>query len=492
MAEREPLRFDVFEGGRASRASAEPRTHDLDVEASVVGNAIYQSDLAADLVARARPHMFASEAHRRIAETVAALCERSAPVDVVAVATELRATGRLEQVGGMPYLTELASRIPVLVPSHVLAHAQRVRDLWVRRELRDLGRLATSRSESDSADTATLLAEVHNKLDVLVETLTATEAAARLDVIADQALAEIIEATDTPGRGVCPTGFEALDRLTSGLPRDLAVLCALPGEGKTSLATAIAVNVARSGGAVLLASLETPREQLVKRVIAAEARLDVRRTIAGSLTRAELPRFLDATRAIRDLPIYVEDDATTVRELFAKCRSLQLAMPRDGRELALVVVDYLQLMRPPTRRTNRHEEVADVARALKNMAVELGVPVLALSQLNAAKVEGHADKRPRAGDLAESGEIRKCARLILALHRPDEHAEDKRNASGIAEVWIRKNNNGPSNGMARLHFAAPSTRFSNLPEDEPPIPHAADCRCLTCADRSLFPAGYEP
>jgi replicative DNA helicase len=496
----EPLR--VLDGGRA--AEVEPRTFDVELEASVVGNAVYQPDLVPELVALVRPEMFYLDRHSRIFEVVVDLAARQLPVDVTAIASELKLSGRLAQVGGMPYLTELATCIPVLIARHVIDHGRRVRDLWVRRAARDLGRLVASRTEHDSADTATIISETRAKLDALIDALTAGDATGRVDAIADRVLAELLDAGETPGRGMQRTGFEALDRLTSGLPRDLAILAALPGEGKTALATAIAVNVARTGRGVLIASLETPREVLLKRIVAADGGLDVQRVIAGALSAGELPRFLDATKAIRGLPIFIEHDAMTPRDLWARCRSAQLTLHGEG-DLALVVVDYLQLLRPPARRVNRHEEVADVARALKNMAVELRVPVLALAQVNASKVEGRPDPRPRAGDLAESGEIRKCARLILGLHRPDAHVKARRDyrPTGVADVEVLKNNSGASGGVARLHFDGPSTRFSNAVDAPAPEGHAHGCRCTACPsssatlaadddEHSLFARGYVP
>jgi replicative DNA helicase len=382
----------------------------------------------------------------------------------------------------MRYLTGLAERTPVLLRSAVVDHGRRVRDLAVRRQARDLGRLVTSRADNDSADTAAILGDTRAKLDELVDLLTAGDVTGRVDAIAARVLAELTD--DTPGRGVLRTGFEALDRLTSGLPRDLAVLAALPSEGKTALATGLAVNVARTGAGVLIASLETPREVLLKRMVAAEERLDVQRAIAGTMTKSELTRFVGGLQAIAGLPIFIEHDPMAPRDIWAKARSVQLALHSEGRRLGAVVVDYLQLLRAPARRVNRHEEVADIARALKNMAVELRVPVLALSQLNASKVEGHPDGRPRVGDLAESGEIRKCARLILGLYRPDAHAKRRDyQPTGIAEVEILKNNNGASGGIARLRFDGPSTRFSDLEGAAPG--HSAECRCSACAPSSI-------
>jgi replicative DNA helicase len=378
----------------------------------------------------------------------------------------------------------------VLAPSHLRTHAKAVRGLWVRRELAALTKATSARCESEGVAVEALLADVRERVDVLAGVVAASEQSTRADAVVERTIAELAAATKSDGRGVKPSGFDRLDRITAGLHTELLLLGARPGMGKTSLATGIAVNVALGGAGVFIASLETVEGQLMTRVLCAEAGIDVQRARIGALTPTEWIRFGEASKTISGLPLWIDETSgMTVAELWAKCRRVGLQLAREGRRLGLVVVDYLQLLKAPRARMTREETVGENARALKAMAQELGITVLGIAQLN-RDVDKRPDKRPQLSDLRESGELEQCARTVLFLYREDYYARSKpgHRPTGVAEVAVAKQNNGPT-GLARLHFVESCTRFENLPEGEAMPPLCAGCglrreradgRCPAC------------
>lgn len=309
-----------------------------------------------------------------------------------------------------------------------------------------------------------LIADAHTRLEVLAATLAQNELSIRADAVVDRTFAELTKASE-PSEVGRATGFDRLDRILTGLPKDLVVLAAVPGMGKTSLASGIGVNVAKRGGAVYVASLETTEVPLMTRVLCAEAGVDVKRALLADLGPEEWRRLTAAGSLVHALPLYLDTDSTmSVGELWPRCRrlQLQLARQRPPLELELVIVDYAQLLREPRGARKRHEAVATNVRTLQKMAHQLGCTVLALSQVNGEN-ENRKNLRPQLRDLAESSEFRKCARTILFLYREDFYDEDA--SPGVAEVIVAKQNNGPR-GTALLRFDASSTRFGNLPEGE--------------------------
>jgi replicative DNA helicase len=494
------------------RSEPAPITTDLALEDGVVGNAIYQGDLVADLKAILRAEHFESEACRRTYEAALRLHDRGQPVDVVAVTHELKNTERLAQVGGAAWLAGLVQRMPVLVPRNVIEHARRIRDLHVRRRWRDFGRHAVVRAEHDGVPIAAILDDARRELEALVGELTVGEIEGRVDRVAERVVGEMLDEGER-GKGSVPTGFPSLDAHVHGLPIDLAILAGLPGDGKTSLAQAIAVNVARAGGGVLFDSLETTREELLKRMAAAEARVNMARAVAGALSPSEVTMLLGGLKAVAGLPLFLEDRVDTVRELWARARAVQLALHMQGRKLRMVVVDYLQLMRGSRKFEKDHERVADVTRGLKNLAVELECAVLALSQVKESQVLERKGGRIRLEDLFGSSEIRKCGRLILGLYHADAREQSTGyQPSGIVEVDILKNNKGARGGIAELHFDGPSASFTDagLRQDATYTCGACGARNAvgtSCAcgktetppvwtdeddDHSLFPEGFKP
>jgi replicative DNA helicase len=439
---------------------------DMRVEAAVLSNVLLDNALLDEVNAFLKPEHFHSEAHRRVFEACVALHEHGAPFDGVSVGAWLRNHERLAQVGGMAHLTEIVTASPGCTAAQTVAHARHVRDRWVRRMLAFEAQRTKSRCEADPAGIEQIIADQRGKLDELAGALTASEKSAQAKHVVQRAFAEIESSQGNDGRGQRPSGFDRLDRLTAGLPVDLMLVAARSGMGKTSLACAIAMNVARAGEGVFVASLETRDTELTKRILCAEGRVSLLRCRAGNLRDEEWRRLTAAAKVFATLPLWVDEEpAMTVATLWAKARRTRLQLARDGRRLGLIVVDYVQLLRAARPGIMKREEiVAENVRALKAMALDLECCVLGVAQIN-RECEKRQDKRPQLSELRESGELEQAARLALLLYREDHYrAKDPSyRVTGIAEVEVAKQNNGPT-GTVRLHFDAEFVRFDNLDE----------------------------
>ena len=256
-----------------------------------------------------------------------------------------------------------------------------------------------------------------------------------------------------------PTGFDRLDKMTAGMhPGDLIIVAGRPGMGKTAFALNIAVNAcAARKEAVGVFSLEMPKEQLVRRMLCSEARVDGTRLRTGQLLRDDWPKLASAAGILSELPIWIDDTpAISILELRAKSRRL---MSESG--LSLLVIDYLQLMRGGARTASREQEISEISRNLKALAKELEIPVIALSQLNrGVESRGVKDKRPQLSDLRESGAIEQDADTIWFVYR-DEVYNKETDEQGVAEIIVGKQRAGPT-GTARMRFFNEFTRFDNL------------------------------
>jgi replicative DNA helicase len=289
-------------------------------------------------------------------------------------------------------------------------------------------------------------------------------------------VASLLERKERTGLTGIPTGYIRLDELTGGLQRsDFIVIAGRPSMGKTALALSIARNAAVEYRIpVAIFSLEMSALQLVLRLLAAEAQVDSHRLRTGKLSPELLPRLVQATGRLAEAPIFIDDTPMlSLVELRAKSRRL-----RSEHGVELIIVDYLQLIAPP-KAESREREVAIISRSLKMMAKELGIPVVALAQLNRA-VESRADKRPMLSDLRESGSLEQDADVVIFVHRPEMYGittyDDGTPTEGTAEIIIGKQRNGPV-GEVRLAYLRDWARFENLalhyPEPPPP-PYDSD------------------
>lgn len=463
--------------------------HDLDAEAAVLSAVLTEKqgfDRVADVL---KPEHFYSDANRRIFEAAVELAREGAPIDIVTVAAWLRSRKRLGHIGGSSYLAQLAFATPAV--AHLEKHALFVVEHYlVRRTIAEAqmiaaegyGPLGDVRSWLDAAEQRMYAIARHEHRDM-------TE---RLGPVLGRVFDQVISAAQRGQRmsGV-PTGYGRVDAMTAGMHAgDLWVVAARPGMGKTALALSIAKNVTdirpdalTDYGAVVI-SLEMPREQLASRQICAEARVDLNRFRQGMLGSDDWQRLSRAGADLSPRPVWIEDGAgLTVLEMRAKVRRIKATWERDAqweerkgpdgepvpvlaereRRIGLVVVDYLQLAKG-REGVPREQEIAEISRSLKQLAKDLRVPVVALSQLNRA-VEARADKRPMLSDLRESGAIEQDADTIVFIYRDEYYNPDSTRHRGIAELILAKQRNGPT-GRIFVRYTAHCTRFDNLAPGE--------------------------
>jgi replicative DNA helicase len=430
--------------------------HSLDAEKSVLGAILIQNDAfnaAAELI---DSRDFFRDAHRRIFDKMVALSERGHPIDFITLKEELARAGDLEEVGGPAYITSLADGVPR--STNVEHYARIVKEKAVLRNLIfSANRIVTQAYEAEQ-DADLILDEAEKAIFEIAEDRIREGFVPLRDLVqASFATIEQIQQHKGAVTGV-PSGFEDLDHMTSGFQAgDLVIVAARPSMGKTSLVLNIAQHVGHLGGTVGFFSLEMSRQQLFLRLLTSEARIDAHKFRGGYLTERDYGKLSHALGALAEMPIYIDDSpGIGVLEMRAKARRLMAA-----HGLRLLVVDYLQLMQGRGRFESRQQEVASISRSLKGLAKELGIPVIALSQLSRAP-EARGEHRPQLSDLRESGALEQDADVVLFIYRSEVYEKDqtKPEEQGIAEIIIGKQRNGPI-GSVRLSFLSQFTRFEN-------------------------------
>ncbi len=430
--------------------------HNRDAEESVLGAMLLSVDAINVGMEALRSEDFYVPAHQAVFEAIHDLYNGGQPVDAITVSDILRRKGELERVGGLGFLTTLSTAVPTA--ANVEYYAGIVSEESVRRRLLtaggEIGQLATSTDQDidwviDEAEQAVFRVAERRVGDTLQP----------ISAFIDPTL-EKIEEFGNRGGGLVglPTGFRDLDERLSGLqPENFMVIASRPGMGKSALAMNIARNIALNDGTVAVFSLEMSQEEIIQRLICATARIDNGLLRSGRLGPEQWPRVLEAAGKMDQAPMFIDDSSyLTVTDVRAKCRRLQR---RHG--LDLVVIDYLQLMQGRTRE-NRQQEIAEISRGLKNLARELRVPIIALSQLNRA-LEARTDKRPQLGDLRESGAIEQDSDIVLFIYR-DEYYNPESEDRGTAEILVAKHRAG-STGRLYMSFAPAFTAFGDLARD---------------------------
>jgi replicative DNA helicase len=429
--------------------------HEPDAERALLGAVLVDPNALLLVVEKLRGDDFYLEAHRIVYHACVQLHERGQAADLVTVTNQLREQGALERVGGASYLATLVDSLPDV--ANVVHYAEIIHDKFVKRQLIAAAQriLNTCTLDHGGAREAVEVAQ-RDVYRIAEDTL-----AGGLIHIRGLAEREIghLEATRGSHSALTgiDTGFVRINELTSGLQRkDLVLLAARPSMGKTSLAMNICAHAAlRSEQRVAVFSLEMSGEQLVRRLLAAEARVDQRRLSTGYLSKSDWPKLTMAAQAFQDVHLWIDDSpGSTVLEISAKARRL-----KHEHGLDLVMVDYLQLMSGGGRFTSRHEEVSAISRGLKAVAKELDVPMLVLSQLSRQPERRGGDHRPQLSDLRESGSLEQDADVVMFIVRPsvyDDEVEDPRKA----ELTIAKQRNGPT-GQIDLVFQHEYTRFEN-------------------------------
>ncbi|MDX1510139.1 MAG: replicative DNA helicase [Nitriliruptorales bacterium] len=440
---------------RAPRGHERVPPHSLEAEASVLGACLLSQRAATDVAAILGPDDFYRSAHATLFEGILALRRNGTGIDSITLTEWLRDANRLGEVGGAAAVHELAQSVPTAANAEY--YARIVRDKAMLRRLIDVaGRMAELGFEPTD-DVQAVLDQAESLVFRLNEQGTVNDYA-ELKELLDEAYVAIEQRADRDDDVTgLRTGFVDLDRLTAGLqPSNLIIVAARPAMGKSSLALSIArfVSVDQKKPSILF-SLEMSRREIVERLLSAQARIDSTRIRVGKLDQTDWTKLADALGDMSDAPLFIDDTPSiTMMEIQSKCRQL-----KHKRGLELVIVDYLQLMQSHRSVDNRQQEVAEISRGLKRLAMDLEVPVVALSQLS-RQPEARTDKRPVLSDLRESGSIEQDADLVAFIYRDEVYHEDSE-AQGLAELIVAKHRNGPVRTV-HLAFLNHLTQFANL------------------------------
>lgn len=428
--------------------------HDLDAEQATLGGTLVSAAAIGDVVEILRASDFYRPAHGLVFEIVSDLYSRGEPVDAISVTAELSRRGELDRIGGPSYLHTLISTVPTAANAGY--YARIVAERAVKRRVAEAGHtiVRAGMSPAIPADDAAEQAEaaLHAALGRADNGEGPTPLSASLSATLDRLEARE-RGEDLSG---VPTGFADLDAVTHGFqPGQLIVVAARPGVGKSSLALDVARAAAiRHGRPVLFASLEMSRAELDERVLAAEATVSLQGIRTGRIGDA-WERISRKIGELAGAPLHIDaSPGLSVAAIRTRARRMQR---RTG--LDLLVVDYLQLLVTAGKSENRQQEISAISRSLKLLAAELGIPVVALSQLNRA-VEQRADKRPQLSDLRDSGAIEQDADLVILIHREDAHNPNSARA-GEADLIIAKNRNGPT-GVVTVAFQGYYSRFVDM------------------------------
>ena len=433
--------------------------HNLEAEQSVVGSLLIDNDAMIKMGDLLTPEDFYKDAHGMIFQAICELSNKREPIDLLSLTNRLEEKGQLEAIGGRTYLAMLANIVPTA--ANVVNYAQIVqRKSALRRLIKTAGEMVAL-GFNEEEDPTFLLDQSEQKLFAISQRYLKQNFVPIQDVLA-QAFERIDELHKNRGqlRGIT-TGYTDLDATLSGLQRsDLVILAARPSMGKTSLALDIARHAALAGTHVGIFSLEMSRDQIIDRILCAEAGVDLWKVRTGNLSEREgnndFERIGMAMARLSEAPLFIDDSATAnVMEIRTKARRLQM---EHG--LGLLVIDYLQLMEGTRRdQDNRVQEIAEITRALKAVARELNIPVIALSQLSRA-VEMRSPPIPKLADLRESGSIEQDSDVVMFIYREEYYKRDTQRR-GVADVFIAKHRNGPT-GKVELYFDDARVTFKNL------------------------------
>jgi replicative DNA helicase len=435
----------------------------IEAEQSVLGAMMLSKDAIADVVEVVRPGDFYRPAHQLVYDAILDLYAKGEPADAVTVSSELTRTGSLVRVGGAPYLHTLISMVPTAANAGYYAEI-----VAERATLRRLV-VAGTRIVQMGYETASGSTDVAGSVDMVVDRAQAeiyevterrtSEDFVHIETLLQPTLDEIdkISATGGVGNGI-PTGFAQLDEYTNGLhPGQMITVAGRPGSGKSTLALDFARSAAiKHGKPTVIFSLEMSKLEIMMRLFSAEATVTLNNMRSGHMNDQDWTRLARRSSELAAAPLFIDDSPNlTMMEIRAKARRL-----RQKHDLQMIVIDYLQLMTSGKRVESRQQEVSEFSRAIKLLAKELEVPVIALSQLNRGP-EQRTDKKPMLSDLRESGSIEQDSDVVLLVHRPDLY-EPETERAGEADLILAKHRNGQP-GTVAVAFQGRYSRFADMP-----------------------------
>ena len=430
--------------------------HSREAEISVLGGILLTADSAHEVMDRLVPEDFYVPSHQSIFESMLALYNSSEPIDAVTVSEELRRRGFLDKVGGITYLTGLIDMVPGV--ANIAYYAGIVEEHGLRRSLIKSGGAITEMAFHTEEEISNVLDRAEQNVLGVAEKRSSNEMT-YLGPLFSEVMGRISEMDGSNQVTGLPTGLKDLDRLLGGLhPSNLVVVAARPSMGKSALALNMATNVAMKGKTVAIFSLEMSKEEIVQRMLCSVGRIDSKAARTGTDNERIWKAMTDAADKLFQAPMFVDDSSVVnVTDIRAKCRRVERVKGLD-----LVIVDYLQLMQG-NHRENRQQEIAEISRGLKNLASELKVPIIAVSQLNRS-AEQREDKRPRLSDLRESGALEQDADIVMFIYRDEYYNRETPEAKGVAEVNVAKHRSGET-GTVKMTFLSNYTLFTDMGRD---------------------------
>ncbi len=441
--------------------------HNLDAEMSVLGGLMVDPYAWNEITGIISEDDFYKQSHRRVFSAIQDLAIRSQPVDIITVSNLLSDRKELEAIGGAAALADIMNSTPTA--AHIGTYAQIIHEKALLRTLIHMSGEMVEKAYNESyTDVESFLDEVEGKIFSLAD----KKKQGGLTGAAELIKASIDRLTELSSKNAeftgIPSGFKQLDKMTSGFqPGELSIIAARPSMGKTAFSLNIVQHAAiHQKKCVAYFSVEMAKEQMMMRMLASEARVNLGDLRVGSVNDSAWPRLIDKAAKMAEAKIFIDDTSSiSPFEVRAKCRRLQAQHGLD-----MIVIDYLQLMDLKTKVESRERMISEISRTLKAIAKELRVPVLALAQLNRG-VEGRSDRRPMLSDLRESGSIEQDADVIMMLYREDYYDRDNPEVRGLSEVIVGKQRNGPT-GTVKLRWEASIGRFSNLEDggSEHPLP----------------------
>nr|WP_297913479.1 replicative DNA helicase [uncultured Allomuricauda sp.] len=443
----------------------------VDLEEVVLGAMMIDKKGVDEVIDILHPDVFYKDAHKYVYEAIFTLFESSEPVDLLTVSSQLKREGKLEAIGGDFYLIKLTQK--VASSAHIEFHARIILQKYIQRSLIKISNEIIEEAYNEGTDVFDLLDNAEAKLyDITQVNLKRTEETEQNKVI--QAKKKIEEISNKEGLSGIPSGFDKLDKLTSGWqPSDLVIVAARPGMGKTALTLSMARNIAvNSKIPVAFFSLEMSSVQLITRLISSETGLSSEKLRTGQLEKHEWEQLNTGVKSLENAPLFIDDTPSlSIFDLRAKARRLA-----SQHKIQLIVIDYLQLMTAggSQKGGNREQEISTISRNLKALAKELNVPVIALSQLSRAVETRGGSKRPILSDLRESGAIEQDADIVSFIYRPEYYKidewddEERTPTQGQAEFIVAKHRNGGLDNI-RLKFIGALGKFDNLEDYDPPF-----------------------
>ncbi len=430
--------------------------HDLEAEQAIIGSMLTDKDAVISAIEVLKEEDFYREDNKAIYTAILNLYNRAEPVDIITVKAELEAMGKFEQVGGLEYLAELPEKVPTT--ANAMKYIKIVEEKSLLRRLIHTANEIIELGYNPTEDVEDIMEGAEKKIFNIMQDKNQKGYTPIKDVLVES-FTQLEELYNRKQHitGV-PTGFSELDYKTSGFHgSELILIAARPAMGKSAFALNIATNAAvRARVPVAIFSLEMSKEQMVNRILCSEAMVDSNKVRTGKLEEDDWTKLAEAIGPLSEAEIYIDDTpGISVTEIRAKCRKLKLE-----KNIGMVVIDYLQLIQGSNKRNgSREQEISEISRSLKILAKEIGVPVIALSQLSRA-VEQRPDHRPMLSDLRESGAIEQDADIVMFLYRDDYYNQDSEKKD-IAEVIMAKHRAG-STGTVELLWLGSYTKFVNL------------------------------